>query len=577
MQTRGLSLGSTPETGAAINHKLLTLAARGAADRRRGALPGSESKVSRRSVMGKKVEVDERIARTASLKADYLKGEEILSVCEVKLKNDEKALTLCLITLGEDPRTAALHIWTPPSKAFSSGEKTTVPMKNLQAIEIESEKTFSLDSGDMVTYVSKNAQHQLEFVWWLIEISRRAGMMLDHNLEAERHTAVSLKMMQAIESSNMGRSGGERAGSTISVMQALTPIQIAIINKLPLEMTGNALSERNESILELPKMTVAEEKDMQELLAMANLQVSNIDQLEDFLSKNLAQTENELIQSFFSPEAYEQTDRVVMELDQAIAYLDLLDIWIGQNAKRVEEMRTRMRRIERRNTQLEIQSTNFQALQDTLQNLVGDLKLSQEVVHQLQTPDFRKENLPHALAAAAKLDVAISKHMEGGLEKMEGVRTQRAVYATLKTSFANAGIAMLEQTITDLSVKLSKLVKIFRDQRVTDPSMVVIASRQRDVHAPLMVYLELGRYLGRMDPRAFIRMRDLYVDKFGKVYALQVKCFFEKIIGLVRAERKEGTMATCADYVIDEETMRRLSEVGLRLLASNNPNEHIGI
>ena len=243
-----------------------------------------------------------------------------------------------------------------------------------------------------------------------------------------------------------------------------------------------------------------------------------------------------------------------------IGLLTSLEDWIGISNRDVNLMRASMRKIERRNTQLEIQSKNYERLHDALSTLVSDLKLSDEVVARLQQPNFTRDHLDSSLAAAAKLDTAISKRLEGGLEHMAGVREQRAVYEGLRVSFCTAGVDKLQGTMSTLAQTLANRART--SQKPSDPNQISMPSRAKPLFSGLLVYLELARYLARMDVSAFVSLRTYYVDSFKKIYATEFKSLFQYLSSSISVDQKEvyKSLSAFPDYVVDEDMQRSLDE-----------------
>jgi len=70
-------------------------------------------------------------------------------------------------------------------------------------------------------------------------------------------------------------------------------------------------------------MSVAEERDLEEVLREAKLNVSTIDQLEDHLNHKLSRIENEIIQAAYTERAIDYSDHLKLQLDMALGMYHL--------------------------------------------------------------------------------------------------------------------------------------------------------------------------------------------------------------------------------------------------------------
>jgi hypothetical protein len=184
--------------------------------------------------------------------------------------------------------------------------------------------------------------------------------------------------------------------------------------------------------MEVPPMSQEEAEELQYFLKIHSLDWARIDELEERLEESLAELEEESVQSLFTSQSLEQAKELSGRMGSVGGGFRQIADWIGKLDPQVSAMWRALEEIKARTSKLDVQERNYERLRVTLEQLIADLTLDDEVVTLLRTPDF-KQRYKATLAAAKQLDTALNRKLEGGLDTMEGPHAHTRVRARVHT------------------------------------------------------------------------------------------------------------------------------------------------
>jgi hypothetical protein len=269
-----------------------------------------------------------------------------------------------------------------------SGQTTTYTAKkvrmlrNLEHIELQDDpqKSFSLlfSGGKRIEWAPSIPNQRDEFLWWIVQV---CALYLDErptdNFDVEEVNKISSDLTNNFFDGK------------------ITRINTAQKQLLAIQMQGQdsaagdgAEEAKMDSRIQVATMNDFEEQHVYHYLEEADLDVSSIDKLEEYLLARLAQLENDNVSHFFTEHTVSETDEIVGLLGQGCEQLEVMSKWISHNDLEMIKMKNGIARIENRNKKLEIQEKSHLALRTTLSALLDDLDLSPAVMSNLQQPDF---------------------------------------------------------------------------------------------------------------------------------------------------------------------------------------------
>ncbi|XP_031555794.1 exocyst complex component 1-like isoform X2 [Actinia tenebrosa] len=325
--------------------------------------------------------------------------------------------------------------------------------------------------------------------------------------------------------------------------------------------TGRAQQHTDEGVTveDYQELTQREENDLEHMMSQTENAISNLEEFNEQLSRELSVLDSANIQSIMASE--DQVNSLMDLLEASLAELDKLDTRLTQYDEVLKTVHNQMEQMEDKDRHMETESANRNKLIKEVEYLVGTLGIPERHITALKQGDLSKGlAVKECTNAAEAVLAALTADIHPGLTKMKAVKEQQEKYEQISKDFAHRlkqhllGIFQQHGVDTDMPAKHSSELHL---------------PKHLNCHKELLPYCDLMKWLKEIDPEVFLELCLAYVNSLSKIYERQLKEFFET--ARQRAISKGSKSMHSAFKMTSSNPISKLDDHGVRMSPRPSP------